>query len=398
MTMPIIRGKHIVLGVSGSIACYKAVELASKLIQADAIVNVAMTYEATQFISPLTFQSITHHPVATNLFDPGSELAMDHVALAQRADLIVVAPATANIIAKLSHGMADDVVTTTALASPAPTLIAPAMDGNMWQNQATQENTDRLRHRGVTIVGPLRGRLASGTLGVGRMAEPLDIIDQIRATLGSNGDLAGKKFVVSAGGTQEPLDPVRMITNHSSGKMGFALARAARDRGASTVLITGPTTLPKPGTVEVIEVTTALEMLAAVEQACEGADALIMAAAVSDYRPKVSANQKLKKEQQVLSLELIKNPDIIATIKGPIKKIGFAAESEDLIQNALQKMSLKDLDLIVANDITEPASGFGSDFNRVTILDRQGNADNLPLLNKDEVAHNIVERIKNLLG
>ena len=397
MTMPIIRGKHIVLGVSGSIACYKAVELASKLIQADAIVNVAMTYEATQFISPLTFQSITHHPVATNLFDPGSELAMDHVALAQRADLIVVAPATANIIAKLSHGMADDVVTTTALASPAPTLIAPAMDGNMWQNQATQENADRLRNRGVTIVGPLKGRLASGMLGMGRMAEPLDIVDQIRAALGSHGDLSDKKFVVSAGGTQESLDPVRMITNHSSGKMGFALARAARDSGASTVLITGPTTLPKPATVEVIEVTTALEMLAAVEQACKGADALIMAAAVSDYRPKASATQKIKKEPQVLSLELIKNPDIIATIKGPIVKVGFAAESEDLVQNALQKMRLKNLDLIIANDITEPASGFGSDSNRVTILDKQGTADNLPLLNKDEVAHNIVERIKKLL-
>lgn len=385
------------LGVSGSIACYKAVELASKLIQADAIVNVAMTFEATQFISPLTFQSITHHPVATNLFDPGSELAMDHVALAQRADLIVVAPATANIIAKLSHGMADDVVTTTALASPAPTLIAPAMDGNMWQNQATQENADRLRNRGVTIVGPLKGRLASGMLGMGRMAEPLDIVDQIRAALGSHGDLSDKKFVVSAGGTQESLDPVRMITNHSSGKMGFALARAARDSGASTVLITGPTTLPKPATVEVIEVTTALEMLAAVEQACKGADALIMAAAVSDYRPKVSATQKIKKEPQVLSLELIKNPDIIATIKGPIVKVGFAAESEDLVQNALQKMRLKNLDLIIANDITEPASGFGSDSNRVTILDKQGTADNLPLLNKDEVAHNIVERIKKLL-
>ncbi|MQF69529.1 bifunctional phosphopantothenoylcysteine decarboxylase/phosphopantothenate--cysteine ligase CoaBC [SAR202 cluster bacterium AD-804-J14_MRT_500m] len=396
--MPTVRGKHIVLGVSGSIACYKAIELASKLIQAEAIVHVAMTSEAAQFISPLTFQSITHRPVARDLFDPGSELAMDHVALAQKADLIVVAPATANIIAKLSHGMADDAVTTTVLASRSPTLIAPAMDGNMWQNHATQENIERLRSRGVAIAGPVEGRLASGMLGMGRMIEPLDIVDHIRATLGFNGDLSGKKIVVSAGGTQEPVDPVRVITNHSSGKMGFALARAARDQGASTVLITAPTTLHPPVVVEIVETKTARDMSAAVEQACEGADVLIMAAAVSDYRPKVVATQKLKKKRESFSLELIKNPDIITNVKGPIIKIGFAAETQDIVRNARKKMDLKHLDLIVANDITDPASGFGSDSNQVIILDRAGNAETLPLLDKGEVAYKVIERVKQLLS
>ncbi len=394
----VLKGRQIVLGVSGSIACYKAVELASRLVQGGAVVDVAMTHGATRFVSALTFQGITHRPVVRDLFDPESELAMEHVALAQRAELIVVAPATAHLIAKLAQGMADDALTATVLASEAPVLVAPAMDGNMWQNAATQENVQKLRARGVTIVGPGQGRLASGMVGAGRLVAPLELVGHVRAALGRKGDLSGKRVVVSAGGTQEPLDPARIITNHSSGKMGYALAEAARDRGAMTVLVSAPTGLPAPPGVEMVGVKTALEMQTAVERACEGADALIMAAAVSDYRPKAAAWQKLKKDRESFSLELVKNPDIISEVKGPIIKVGFAAESEDVVSNAREKALRKGLDLIVANDITDPESGFGSDTNRVVILDREGGAEEVPLMSKDEVANRVLDRVVGLMG
>ena len=280
-----LTDRHVVLGVTGSIASFKAVDLASKLVQAGALVDVIMTYGATQFITPLAFRSITHREVVTDTYDVASEFANEHVALARRADIVVIAPATVNCIAKLAVGLADDPLTTTVIASSAPLLVAPAMDADMYAHPATQENLEKLRQRGVAIAGPAPGRLASGLVGMGRLLEPVDLLGHISATLGRNGDLAGRTIVISAGGTQEPIDPVRVITNHSSGKMGYALAEAARDRGARAVLVAAPTGLPDPPLVEVVPVLTADQMAAAVKREVTEADALIMAAAVADYRP-----------------------------------------------------------------------------------------------------------------
>ena len=292
------QGKHIVLGVTGSIACYKAVDLASKLSQAGAHVDVIMTESATKFVSPITFRSITHRPVVTDMFDPASEFGIHHVAVAERADIVVVAPATADFIAKAANGMADDALGTTILATTAPVLIAPAMDGHMYENAATQANLESLRGRGVSIAGPASGHLASGLSGKGRLLETPELLGNIALVLGRNGDLAGRKIVVSAGGTQEPIDPVRIITNRSSGKMGYAIAEAARDRGAQVTLVTAPTSLDDPTGVEVQQAATVAEMREAVLGACEGANVLVMAAAVSDYRPAQTAPQKIKKEPE----------------------------------------------------------------------------------------------------
>ena len=396
MTLPLVD-KHIVLGVTGSIACYKALDLASKLTQAGAPVDAVLSYGATRFVTPLAFRSITHRPVVTDAFDPESEFANEHIALARRADLVVIAPATAHCIAKLAAGLADDPLTTTVLATRAPLLVAPAMDGGMYDHPATQENLDKLQQRGVTIAGPAAGRLASGMTGIGRMLEPSELLGHITAALGRNGDLAGRTLVISAGGTQEPLDPVRVITNHSSGKMGYALAAAARDRGAKVVLVSAPTALPAPPLVELVPVQTAQQMAAAVWQAVPQADALIMAAAVADYRPSSAADQKIKKSAAALSIELEPTPDILAAAQGNFLRIGFAAESENLHENAAAKVQRKNLDLIVANDITDASSGFGSDTNRVTLIDRHLQIEELPLLTKDEVSHRILDRVAQLL-
>ncbi len=396
--IPVLDKKHIVLGVTGSIACYKALDLASKLTQGGALVDVVMTQSATRFVTPLAFGGITHQPVVTDLFDPQSELSVEHVALAERADLLVVAPATANSIAKMALGLADDPLTTTLLATMAPVIVAPAMDGHMYENAAVQENLKKLRDRGVTIVGPDEGYLASGKMGKGRLVETPELMGHIRAILGKDGDLAGSTIVVSAGGTQEPLDPARIITNHSSGKMGYALAEAARDRGARTVLVTAPTSLPDPVAVEVVRVQTALEMRDQVVKATANAQALVMAAAVADYRPKVASPQKLKKDSDSMTLELTRNPDILTETTGPIVKVGFAAESQDLAQNAREKMARKGLDLIVANDITDPESGFGSDSNKVLILGKNGQVEDLPLMPKEAVAHRVLDRVRDLMA
>ncbi|MEE9261600.1 MAG: bifunctional phosphopantothenoylcysteine decarboxylase/phosphopantothenate--cysteine ligase CoaBC [Dehalococcoidia bacterium] len=396
--IPVLDKKHIVLGVTGSIACYKALDLASKLTQGGALVDVVMTQSATRFVTPLAFGGITHQPVVTDLFDPQSELSVEHVALAERADLLVVAPATANSIAKMALGLADDPLTTTLLATMAPVIVAPAMDGHMYENAAVQENLKKLRDRGVTIVGPDEGYLASGKMGKGRLVETPELMGHIRAILGKDGDLAGSTIVVSAGGTQEPLDPARIITNHSSGKMGYALAEAARDRGARTVLVTAPTSLPDPVAVEVVRVQTALEMRDQVVKATADAQALVMAAAVADYRPKVASPQKLKKDSDSMTLELTRNPDILTETTGPIVKVGFAAESQDLAQNAREKMARKGLDLIVANDITDPESGFGSDSNKVLILGKNGQVEDLPLMPKEAVAHRVLDRVRDLMA
>ena len=396
MTAP-LADKHVVLGVTGSIAVYKAVDLASKLVQAGALVDVVMSYGATQFVTPLAFRSITHREVVTDTYDVGSEFANEHVALARRADIVVIAPATVHCIAKLAAGLADDPLTTTVIATTAPLLVAPAMDAAMYDHPATRENLGKLRQRGVTIAGPAPGRLASGLMGMGRLLEPLELVGHIAATLGREGDLAGRTIVISAGGTQEPIDPVRVITNNSSGKMGYALAEAARDRGAKAVLVTAPTSLPNPPLVEVVRVQTAAQMAEAVLREVKQADALIMAAAVADYRPAVAAEQKIKKTNDELTIELAKTTDILEAAQGDFVKVGFAAESENLVANAADKVRRKSLDLIVANDITDAASGFGSDTNKVVLIDRELQVEELPLLTKYEVSHRILDRVRELL-
>ena len=392
-----LADKHLVLGVTGSIACYKAVDLASKLTQAGALVDTILSYGATQFVTPLAFRSITHREVVTDTFDLNSEFSNQHVALAHQADLVVIAPATVNCIAKLAVGLADDPLTTTVIATAAPLLIAPAMDGNMFDNPATQENLARLRQRGVLIAGPAPGRLASGLMGMGRLLETPEILGHIASALGRDGDLAGRTVVVSAGGTQEPIDPVRVITNNSSGKMGYALAEAARDRGAKAILITAPTSLPDPPLVKVIQIQTAQQMCDAVLSQVEGADALIMAAAVADYRPVTAAEQKIKKSRQELTINLTKTTDILEVSTGTFVKVGFSAESENLIANASEKVQRKSLDLIVANDITDPDSGFGRDTNRVVLIDRQLQVEELPVLSKYEVSNRILDRVQAML-
>ena len=393
-----LEGKHITLGVTGSIACYKAIDLASKLTQAKANVDVALTRGAENFVSPLAFAAITHRPVVTDVFDPQSELSIDHVALAERSDVIVVVPATAHTIAKMAQGLADDVLTTTLLATQAPVIVAPAMDAHMFDHPATQANVKILEERGVTFAGPASGRLASGLIGKGRLVETAELLGVIRTTLGRDGDMAGRKIVVSAGGTEEAIDPVRVITNHSSGKMGYAIAEAARDRGASAVLVSTPTALPAPYGVRMVKVRSALDMRDAINHECQDADAVVMAAAVADWRPVSAADQKIKKgASNEWSIELTKTPDIIAGLIGDsLVKVGFAAESQDLIANAQSKLVSKGLDLIVANDITAVDAGFATDTNRVTILDREGGSDDLPLMSKYDVGVNILDRVKPL--
>ena len=391
-----LADKHIVLGVTGSIACYKALDLASKLVQAGALVDTLLSYGATQFVTPLAFRSITHREVVTDTFDPNSEFSNQHVALARKADIVVVAPATVHCIAKLALGLADDPLTTTVVATKAPLLVAPAMDADMFDHPATQENLGKLRQRGVAIAGPAPGRLASGLIGMGRLLEPSELLGHIAAALGRQGDLAGRTVVVSAGGTMEPIDPVRVITNHSSGKMGYAVAEAARDRGAQVVLVTAPTSLPDPPLVRMIRVRTAQEMCDAVLSQVEGADALIMAAAVADYRPAIKAQQKIKKSAAELNIPLAKTTDILEEAEGNFVKVGFAAESENLVSNARDKVHRKGLDLIVANDITDPEAGFGVDTNKVTFISRDLEVEELPLLTKYDVSLRILDRVRDL--
>ena len=396
----VLEGKHVVLGVTGSIACYKAADLASKLTQQSALVDVVMTEAATRLVSPLTFRSLTHRPVTVDMFDPESELSIEHVALAERADLVIVAPATANVIAKMAMGLSDDALTATVLATRAPVIVAPAMDGNMYDNPATRENLDKLSSRGYTIAGPATGRLASGLYGPGRLLETPELLGYARLVLGRSGDLAGRKIVASAGGTREIIDPVRFISNRSSGKMGFAVAEAARDRGATAVLVTGPSALPAPVGVRVEKVVSALEMRDRLVEECRDADALIMAAAVSDWRPAESQASKVKKVgTQGMTLELVQNPDIVADVQGDhLVKVGFAAETEDLLVNARSKLMSKGLHLVAANDVSADDAGFDGDLNRVILIDRDGGAEELGLITKYEVGHRILDRVLALMS
>lgn len=391
------KGSNIVLGITGSIAAYKAVDLASKLVQGGQKVSVIMTREAMEFVTPLTFSSIIGKLALHDLFDPYSEYAIQHVSLARSADVLVIVPATANIIAKLASGISDDMLTCTVLATSSPVILAPAMDANMYENPVTQENIKKLKERGFVFVGPTSGRLASGMTGPGRLVENEEILDIMGQVLGRNRDLAGQKIVVTAGGTQEPLDPVRFISNNSSGKMGYAIAKAARDRGAKVTLISGPSSLPKPAGIEFISIITAREMMLAVQKAVINSQTLIMAAAVADFTPARVSPNKIKKESGEFLLKLGKTTDILGSVKGDFVKVGFAAESQNLEEEALRKLRTKNLDMIVANDITLPDSGFGADTNQVIIINKQGEKEILPLMPKIDLADIILNKVVKLL-
>ena len=399
--MSVLQGKHIMLGVTGSIAAYKAAELASRLAQAGAQVDVVLTEAAEKFITPLTFQSVTGRRTFTDHDLWGGEAHVLHVGLAHSAGLLVVAPCTANTIAKMAHGFAGDLLSVTLLAASCPVLIAPAMDGGMFEAPVTQRNLASLRERGVFIAGPAQGHLASGLVGTGRMLEPSELLGHIRRVLGMQGRLSGRTVLVTAGGTQEPLDPVRFLTNRSSGKQGYALAQAAVDLGAEVVLISTPTALTPPVGARLVPVQTALQMCDAVMAEVTGADALVMAAAVADFRPRDVAADKLKKRDGIPRLELEPAPDILRTVATspgrPRVVAGFAAESRDLLENAGEKLKAKGLDLIAANDISAEGAGFAGETNRITLLFSNGQRQDLPLMDKSEAAGIIMEHIAALL-
>ncbi|MFO3796475.1 MAG: bifunctional phosphopantothenoylcysteine decarboxylase/phosphopantothenate--cysteine ligase CoaBC [Anaerolineales bacterium] len=402
--MSILEGKRILLGVSGSIAAYKAAEIASRLTQEGAQVIAVLSPAAEKFITPLTFRALSAQPAYTDADLWGSEGHILHVGLGGESDLMLIAPCSANTLAALAHGSAAHLLTLTALTIKCPLAIAPAMDGGMFEHPATQQNVQTLRQRGVFILGPTFGRLASGQVGLGRMLEPGEILGHVRRILGLKGPLAGRKVVVTAGGTQEPIDPVRVLTNRSSGKQGYALAQAAIDSGADTVLISTPTALMPPVGARLVNVQTAEEMRQAVLREVQDADVLLMAAAVADFRPRHAVPQKIKKQAGLTRLELEPTADILAEvaaqrqrIRRPFLTVGFAAESHELLENATQKLQSKDLDLIAANDVTAQDAGFGADTNRVTLIYRNGTRESLPLMSKMQVAEAILSRIIGLL-
>jgi phosphopantothenoylcysteine decarboxylase / phosphopantothenate---cysteine ligase len=403
-----MQGKHIVLGVSGGIAAYKAADLTSKLQQAGALVDVVLTEHATGFVQPLTFSSLSHRPVYTNLWEASGQAAAQHIALGQQADILVVAPATANTIARLALGIADDMLTTLALTTTAPLLIVPAMEHHMYYHPATQANLRTLEQRGATILPPEEGHLASGAVGMGRFPETQTILAAIRQLLERSYDLADRRIVVTAGGTREPIDPVRFVGNRSSGLMGFALADAARARGADVTLIAGSFTATPPSGIPLTQVESTRELLDAVLAACAGADALIMAAAVADYTLATPATQKIKKGSTAenpdgsLTLHLVPNPDILKELAQrpamkTLMRVGFAAETEHLAANAAKKLAAKDLDILVANDVSRTDIGFQAPDNEVTIYYRGGRAEALPLQSKRAVADAILSRVIPLL-
>lgn len=392
-----LTGKHIVLGVTGGIAAYKSAEVVSRLRHLGADVHVIMTKNATEFVAPLTFRTLSANPVAADTFAEPEEWNVEHVALAKLADLFVIAPATANILAKMANGIADDMLSTTVLATKAPVLVAPAMNTGMWTAKATQQNVFVLKSRGVQMIGPESGMLACGDEGAGRMSEPADIVEKITEILGRTADLKGKKILVTAGSTRERLDPVRFLTNDSSGKMGFAIAEAARDRGAEVTLVKGNTTAPVPGGVRIVEIESARDLLEAMKKETPKQDVVIQAAAVADYRPAITAKTKIKKKEgEPLTLTLTENPDIAKTI-GAKKKanqvfVGFAAETDHVAAHAQAKLKSKNLDMIVANDVTKPGAGFNTDTNIVTLITKDASED-LPLMSKRELADVILDRI-----
>ena len=391
-----LAGKKIVLGVTGSIAAYKAVELLRELVKAGASVKVVMTESAQRFVAPLTFATLSRQEVMTDLFTLDYDAKIRHIAATEGADLLLVAPATANVIGRFARGLADDLLTNLFLASTRPVLLAPAMDADMYRHPAVQENLERLRTWGVRIVGPAEGELASGMWGPGRLAETQEILKAVTEILQPTNDLAGEVVIVTAGPTHEPIDPVRYLTNRSSGKMGYAIAQEAADRGAQTILVSGPTALTAPRGVEVIQVETALQMRAAMLDHLPKATVVIKAAAVSDYRLSRPSTSKVKKSEKSQTLELVPNPDILKEIgaqKGARIVVGFAAETGDLLRQAGGKLKEKNLDLIVVNDIGAEGAGFSHDTNVVSILDLDGGVEELPLLPKRQVARRILDRV-----
>ncbi len=403
----VLQNKRIVLAVTGSIAVYKAVDLASKLTQAGAHVDVVMTASAQRFVAPVTFQAVTGRPVYTDMWKTDASGALDthiaHVGLGEGADLLAIIPATANTLAKIATGLADDLLSVTALAARCPLLIAPVMDGGMYEHPATQANVETLVQRGAILIEPEEGRFASGLIGKGRLPDTPTLIGHIRHALGRDGALKGCKIIVSAGGTRESLDPVRFIGNHSSGKQGYAIAQAALDAGAKSVILVTTVNLPAPTGATVIRVSSALEMRDAIVEHSQSADALVMAAAVADYRPAQVAAQKIKKSDGDLTLTLARNPDILMDIKAarqqtgfPRVVVGFAAESENLLANAQGKLQRKGLDLIAANDISATDAGFAVDTNRVVLIDANGQTP-LDHTSKARVAEAIIIRIAQFL-
>lgn len=393
--MGVLQGKTIVLGVCGGIAAYKAAALTSKLTQAGAIVRVIMTRSAVQFVAPLTFQTLSRHHVFVDTFDEKDPAVVSHINLADSADLVLVAPATANMIGKVALGLGDDMLSTTLLATMAPVWVAPAMNVHMYANPAVQTNMETLRRRGVRFIEPGEGQLACGYVGKGRLAEPEEIFAAVeRHFQGEPGRLAGKRVLVTAGGTVERLDPVRYLTNDSSGKMGYAIAEEALRMGANVTLVSGPSALPAPEGVQLVRVQSALDMREAVIGRLEQSDLIIKAAAVADYRPAVVAEQKIKKKADSLTLELIKNPDIlqeIGTLKTHQFVIGFAAETESLDEHAMDKLKRKNCDLIVGNDVSQEGAGFGGDTNVVRFYDHNGLVQALPIQSKWDVARKLLE-------
>ena len=395
-----LTGRNIVLGITGGIAAYKSAEIVSRLRHSGANVHVIMTRNATEFVAPLTFRTLSANPVAINTFEAPEYWNVEHVALAKWADLFVIAPATANILAKMAHGIADDMLSTTVLATKAPVLAAPAMNTGMWTAESTQANVAVLKSRGILFCGPESGMLACGDEGAGRMSEPEDIVRQIDEILSARKDLAGKKVLVTAGATRERLDPVRFLTNDSSGKMGFAIAEAARDRGAEVTLIKGNTTVPVPDGIHIEEIESAQDLLRVMKKAVPGQDIVIQAAAVADYRPVQVSKTKIKKKAgESITLQLTENPDIAKAVGG-IKKnhqtfVGFAAETDHVKKNAEAKLSAKNLDLIVANDVTRPGAGFNADTNIVTLITHDSSED-LPMMSKRKVAEAILDKVLSI--
>ncbi len=395
---PPLEGKTVVLGVTGSIAAYKAADIASKLVQAGAIVDVILTTAATEFVGTSTFEALTHRPVTTGLWEAHSELSIDHVALALRADCVLIAPATANTLAKLALGISDDPLSATVLATEAPVIVAPAMDADMFASPATQRNVETLIADGVVVAGPADGRLASGLIGKGRLVETATLVGLVRQAIGRRGDYSGLHVIVSAGGTKQPIDPIRFISNRSTGKMGYAIAEAARDRGAKVTLVTAAD-LPDPAGVSIVRANTVDEMRDAILPASAEADLLVMAAAISDFTPALVSDRKIKKtDSGGMSLELTRVEDFMPLAHGRnLVKVAFAAETNDVEANARAKAVPKGAAFVVANDVSEPGSGFGTETNRVTFVDADGGSEPQPLMGKLDVGHAILDRALPLL-
>ena len=402
----VFAGRRVVLGVCGSIASYKAVDLASKLTQAGALVDVILTESAARFVNPLSFRSVTGRPVHTDMWDLGVHVG--HVTLGESADVMLIAPATANTLARLAHGLADNLLTVTALAARCPVLVAPAMDGGMWEHPATQANIALLRGRGVVQIGPATGRMASGLSGPGRMVEPSDLFGHLRLALAQGGSLSGRRVVVSAGPTREVIDPVRFVSNRSSGKQGIAVAQAALDADAEVTLVIGPTCEPLPFGAAVLQTESAEEMKDAILSVLAGADALFMVAAVADFKPDSVADRKIKKSDDTdagLSIRLTKTTDILMEVKEYRRKtgfpravLGFAAETHNAFQYGQEKLERKGLDFIAINDVTAAGAGFSVETNRVVLLGRSGVVEEFPLQSKSSVARGLVNHVAGFLN